>query len=126
VREDVRTDRLGPGAVQGLQAAHIPLSNRSPSSTAAHADAQEWVERTCAAQGVPVKIVDHTTLVAIAVLFGQTDPTGLIGSGSGRALRARAGLTPTRADTVENDRAELRRRITEPGSEAALRSGPRV
>ncbi len=44
--------------------------------------AREWVDRTCAAQGVPVKVDDHATIGTVVLLLGQSRQTGSTRSGS--------------------------------------------
>lgn len=47
-----------------------------------------WVERTCAAQGVPVKVRDPGVIDATATNLGQSRQSGSIRSGS-KAVRPR-------------------------------------
>ena len=46
--------------------------------------ARAWVERTCAAQGVPVKVRDPAVIRAAVALVGQTRQSGSMRSGSKR------------------------------------------
>jgi hypothetical protein len=46
--------------------------------------ARAWVERTCAAQGVPVKLSDPAVIRATVALLGQTRQSGSMRSGSKR------------------------------------------
>ena len=41
-----------------------------------------WVERTCAAQGVPVKVTDRGVIEQTVALLGQTRQTGSMRSAS--------------------------------------------
>jgi hypothetical protein len=50
-----------------------------------------WVERTCAAQGIPVFVTDPVVVTAVAVLIGQTRQTGSKRSGSKRLRPGTAG-----------------------------------
>jgi len=43
-----------------------------------------WVERTCAAQGVPVKVTDRAVIRTAVALVGQTRQSGSMRSGSKR------------------------------------------
>jgi hypothetical protein len=62
-------------------------------------DVQTWVERTCAAQGVSVKVTDPAVIAAAAVLVGQTRQTGSRRSGSKRFRPGTAGRIVTRSRT---------------------------
>lgn len=57
-----------------------------------------WVEATCAAQGVPVRVTDPGVIARIGVLLGATPGTD--GRGSGRSTAAASeppdGLNPGR------------------------------
>ena len=64
---------------------------------AASSDVRAWVERTCAAQGVPVKVTDPVVLAAVAVLLGQTRQTGSRRSELKRFRPATAGRTVIRS-----------------------------
>ena len=46
--------------------------------------ARAWAERTCVAQGVPVKVRDPAAIRAAVALVGQTRQSGSIRSGSKR------------------------------------------
>ena len=62
--------------------------------------ARAWVERTCAAQGVPVKVTDPGVIGAVVVLLGQSRQTGSTRSGS-KVVRPRtAGRTTARSRTA--------------------------
>ena len=62
--------------------------------------ARAWVERTCAQQGVPVKITDPVVIAAVVVLLGQNRQTASTRSGS-KAVRPRtAGRTTARSKTA--------------------------
>jgi hypothetical protein len=50
--------------------------------------ARRWLDRTCAAQGVPVEVEDPATLAKVVALLGQTRQTGSTRSGS-KTLRPR-------------------------------------
>lgn len=58
-----------------------------------------WVERTCAAQGVPAKVTDLAVLTAAAALLGQTRQTGPRRSGSKRLRPGAAGRIVIRSST---------------------------
>gem|GEM_PF-3225265 len=60
---------------------------------------QTWVERTCAEQGVPVKVTDLAIIAATAVLVRQTRQTGRRRSGSKRLRPRTAGRIVTRSST---------------------------
>jgi hypothetical protein len=61
-----------------------------------------WLERTCAAQGVPVKVADPRIIAAVASLVPQASrQTGSTRSGS-KVVRPRvAGPTTARSRTAE-------------------------
>ena len=63
--------------------------------------AQAWAERTCAAQGVPVKVVDRAAIEKVVVLLGQSRQTGSTRSGSKRVRPRIAGPTIARSRTAE-------------------------
>jgi hypothetical protein len=46
--------------------------------------ARAWVERTCAVQGVPVKVTDPAAIRTAVALVGQTRQSGSMRSGSKR------------------------------------------
>lgn len=56
---------------------------------------EEWVQRTCAAQGVPVKVTDARVIEQVAVLVGQMRQTGSRRVGSKRARPRVPGPTTT-------------------------------
>lgn len=57
-----------------------------------------WVERTCAEQGLAVKVTDEPTLARVATLFrDQTRQTTSSRSGSKRLRPATAGRIVTRS-----------------------------
>jgi hypothetical protein len=63
-------------------------------------EVRAWVERTCAAQGLPVKVGDPVAVAGIAVLLGQSRQTGSTRSGS-KAVRPRtAGQMTARSRTA--------------------------
>lgn len=63
-------------------------------------EVRAWVERTCAAQGLPPKVCDPVAVAGIAVLLGQSRQTGSTRSGS-KAVRPRtAGQTTARSRTA--------------------------
>lgn len=62
--------------------------------------ARAWAERTCAAQGVPVKIRDPQVIRAAVALVGQTRQRGSIRSGSKRVRPRTAGSTIARSRTA--------------------------
>ena len=64
---------------------------------AAPSDVRAWVKRTCAAQGVPVKVTDPAVLAAVAVLLGQTRQTGSSRSESKRFRPGVPGRTVIRS-----------------------------
>ena len=66
----------------------------------APSDARAWVERTCAAQGLPVKVTDRTTIGAVVVLLGQSRQTGSMRSGSKTVRPRTAGRTRARSRTA--------------------------
>jgi hypothetical protein len=53
--------------------------------------ARAWAERTCAEQGVPVKVTDPEVIEKAATLLGQTRQTGSTRSGSKAVRPGRAG-----------------------------------
>jgi hypothetical protein len=61
--------------------------------------ARTWVEQTCAAQGVPVKVTNAGAVEGVAVLLGQTRQTGSNRAGSKRFRPRTAGATTTRSRT---------------------------
>jgi hypothetical protein len=62
--------------------------------------ARAWVERTCAAQGVPVKVTDPAAIRAAVALVGQTRQSGSIRSGSKRVRPRSPGPTVARSSTA--------------------------
>jgi hypothetical protein len=58
-----------------------------------------WVERTCAAQGLPVKVTDPAVVAAVATLLGQNRQTGSSRSGSKRLRPRTAGRMTTRSSS---------------------------
>jgi len=62
--------------------------------------ARQWVERTCAAQGVPSKVTDRVAIGTVVVLLGQSRQTGSIRSGSKRVRPRMAGRTMARSRTA--------------------------
>jgi hypothetical protein len=72
--------------------------------TEREAEARAWAERTCAAQGLAVKVRDARTIETTVALLGQTRQTGSTRSGSKRVLPRTAGPTIARsriASTIE-------------------------
>ena len=59
-----------------------------------------WVERTCSAQGVPVKVSDRAVIEAAVTLLGQARQTGSMRSGSKVVRPRRAGRTTARSSTA--------------------------
>lgn len=71
----------------------MALSRLGPSATVV-----AWVERTCAEQGLPVKVTDEATLARVATLFrDQTRQTISRRSGSKRLRPGTAGRIVTRS-----------------------------
>lgn len=62
--------------------------------------AQAWVERTCAAQGVPVKVTDAAAIRVAVALVGQTRQSGSMRSGSNRVRPRSPGPTMARSSTA--------------------------
>ncbi len=62
--------------------------------------ARRWAERTCEAQGVPVKVTDRTAIGEVVVLLGQSRQTGSMRSGSKRVRPRTAGCTRARSKTA--------------------------
>jgi hypothetical protein len=62
--------------------------------------ARRWAERTCQAQGVPVKVDDRRAIASVVVLLGQSRQTGSIRSGSKRIRPRTAGPTIARSSTA--------------------------
>jgi hypothetical protein len=63
-----------------------------------------WVERSCAAQGVPVKVRDPEVVAQVATLLGQVRQTASMRSGSKLDRPRTAGRMVARsrtADTIE-------------------------
>ena len=61
---------------------------------------QAWVERTCAAQGIPTKLYDPRVIEQVVKLVGQARQTGSTRSAS-KAPRPRiAGRTTARSSTA--------------------------
>ena len=56
---------------------------------------QSWLERSCAAQGVPVRVTDPLTIARVAALLGCQAPTR---ASQGRELQAPDRLDPSRVD----------------------------
>ena len=59
-----------------------------------------WVERTCASQGVPVKVSDRAVIETTVTLLGQARQTGSMRSGSKTVRPRRAGRTMARSSTA--------------------------
>ncbi len=59
-----------------------------------------WVERTCAAQGVPVKVRDPGVIRDAVALLGQSRQTGSTRSGSKRVRPRTAARTIARSRTA--------------------------
>jgi hypothetical protein len=55
--------------------------------------ARAWVERTCAAQGLAVRVTDPRVVADVAVLLDQTRQSGSTRSGSKRVRPGTAGRT---------------------------------
>ncbi len=68
--------------------------------TDAREAARRWAERTCQAQGVPVKVGDGAAIETVVVLLGQSRQTGSIRSGSKRVRPRTAGRTIARSSTA--------------------------
>jgi len=50
---------------------------RHPANRLTPETVRAWVEASCRAQGLPVKVADRVTIQNVAVLFGRrTDPRG--------------------------------------------------
>ena len=62
-------------------------------------DARTWVERTCAAQGFPVKVTDPAIIAGTAALLGQTRQSGSSRPGSKTLRPGTAGRTVIRSST---------------------------
>lgn len=62
--------------------------------------ARPWVERTCEAQGVPVKVTDRAAIATVVVLLGQSRHSGSTRSGSKRVRPRKAGRMIARAKTA--------------------------
>jgi hypothetical protein len=62
--------------------------------------ARKWAERTCQAQGVPVKLEDRAAIGKVVVLLGQSRQTGSIRSASKRVRPRTAGRTIARSRTA--------------------------
>ena len=60
-----------------------------------------WVERSCAAQGVAVKVRDPLIVGQVAALLGQTRQTASMRSGSKLARPRTAGRTVAESSTDE-------------------------
>lgn len=58
-----------------------------------------WVERTCAAQGLPVKVTDPAVVAAVVTLLGQNRQTGSSRSGSNRLRPRTAARMMTRSSS---------------------------
>lgn len=62
--------------------------------------ARAWAERTCAEQGIGVKVTDAAAVAAVATLLGQTRQMGSMRAGS-KVVRPRtAGRTMARSRTA--------------------------
>ena len=59
--------------------------------------ARAWAERTCATQGVPVKVRDPAVIRAAVALVGQTRQRGSMRSGSKRLRPRTPGPTMARS-----------------------------
>lgn len=70
------------------------------SSSEAREIARKWADRTCEAQGIPVKVGDRAAIANLAVLLGQSRQTGSIRSGSKRLRPRTAGRTVARSSTA--------------------------
>lgn len=62
------------------------LNRAGPHLNSVLAAMTEWVEATCAAQGVPVRVTDPGVLARVGVLMGAAQGTD--GHGSGRSTAA--------------------------------------
>lgn len=62
--------------------------------------AQLWVERTCAEQGVAVKVTDPAAIQTVVVLLDQSRQTGSTRSGSKRVRPRTAGPMTARSSTA--------------------------
>ena len=62
--------------------------------------ARAWVERTCAAQGVPVKVRDPAVIRTAVALVGQTRQSGSMRSGSKRVRPRSPRPTVARSSTA--------------------------
>ena len=62
--------------------------------------ARAWVERTCAAQGVPVKVRDPAVIRTAVALVGQTRQSGSMRLGSKRVRPRSPGPTMARSRTA--------------------------
>lgn len=64
-------------------------------------EVRAWLERTCAEQGVAVKVSDPATVARIVTLLGQPSrQTGSIRAGSNAARPRTAGRTTARSMTA--------------------------
>ncbi len=63
-------------------------------------EVRAWVERTCAAQGVPVKVRDPRVIPDTVALIGQSRQTGSMRSGSKRVRPRTARRTIARSSTA--------------------------
>ena len=63
-------------------------------------EVRAWVERTCQAQGVPVKVTDRAVIATVVVLLGQSRHSGSTRSGSKRVRPRKAGRMVARAKTA--------------------------
>lgn len=63
-------------------------------------EVRAWVERSCAAQGVAVKITDRAAIAAVVVLLGQSRHSASTRSGSKRVRPRKAGRMVARAKTA--------------------------
>ena len=59
-----------------------------------------WTERTCAEQGVPLKIRDPGVIRDVVTLLGQSRQTGSTRSGSKRVRPRTAARTTARSSTA--------------------------
>jgi hypothetical protein len=62
--------------------------------------ARAWVERTCAAQGVPVKVRDPAVIRAAVALVGQSRQSGSMRSASKRVRPRSPEPTTARSRTA--------------------------
>lgn len=62
--------------------------------------ARQWAERTCAAQGLQVKVNDRAAIGTIVVLLGQSRQTGSTRSGSKRVRPRTPGRMTARSSTA--------------------------